>query len=132
MRCKVFFVLFAAVFLGLSCDIFDSDGSNKDEIGFETTSMPKNLKGKWYHNNYYLMEITSTKVYHENREWNINTIAKKNDEHRLMLISDRQYMAVYFSSITETTCEKSFGDLAYSLYQAKVAGREGWETLTKK
>ena len=132
MKSKVFLVLFIALFICVSCDIFGSKKDDTDEMGWKKTSLPGQLKGNWYRNNYEYMKITSSKVTVENREWGIANIHKKDNEIRFMVKSEIQYLAIYFRNITDTKVEKSFGGIMYTLYEAKTSSRENWIILTKE
>lgn len=132
MNSKVFFVLFFTVCALVSCNPFSSDEKEKDELGWDTSAMPSQIKGEWFRNTYNFMNITSKNVVVENRQWGIIHIHRLNDEYRLVVKSGSQYMAVYFREIQTDKMDVSFGLIMYTPYDAKIANRESWMSLNKE
>jgi len=127
-----FSLVTAGLFVSLAgCNIFRGTEST-DELGWKKVSMPKLLKGEWYLKEFFYMKVSSLKVMVDNREWTIETIYEKEGEYRLIVKSNRQYMAMYFRNIAEHSVEKSFGYIAFSPYEAKLAGREEWVVLKRE
>lgn len=132
MKSKEFFACFFLVLLVVSgCTLFGSSDST-DELGWERVSLPKNLKGVWYLRSYQYLEVTSKSVIVDNREWVFDTIARKNDEYRILGKSEIQYRSIYFRNLTESSVEKALGEIVYEKYDAKIADREDWTELYKK
>jgi len=131
---RFFSLSFVAVGLFVAlvgCNIFRGTEST-DELGWKKASMPKLLKGEWYLNDFFYMRVASLKVTVDNREWTIETIYEKDGVYRLVVKSNRQYMAMYFQNIAEHSVEKSFGYITFSPYEAKLAGREEWVVLKRE
>ena len=117
------------------CNIFGEkdDNSNQFDADWKKASMPQYLTGSWQEMNYTFMRISTKKITIDNREWNIETIAKNADgEYRIVARSTVQYRAFYFRKIRETTAEKALGMLAFTLFDAKMAPRNEWTEMSRE
>ena len=133
MRKKLLSMFMLVIVIGTGCTLLGSDnGSSSTDDEWNKTTLPKNLIGKWYINDIFDIEITSSTITMDNRKWSIDSIEKSSDEYRIVGRSDRQYRAFYFKNITEVSAEKAVGYIAYVQYDAKEADKSSWVTITKK
>ena len=133
MRKELLSMLMVVIVIGTGCTLLGNDnGTSGTECGWRKTNLPKNLTGKWYINDIFDIEITSSTITMDNRKWSIDSIEKSSDEYRIVGRSDRQYRAFYFKNITEVSTEKAVGYIAYVQYDAKEADKSSWVTITKK
>ena len=109
--------------------IFGND--TKTDDGWKKVSMPEDLKGTWYLDSIEQFSIDATHVTMNNRTWGVNRIEHKDTEHRIIMENDREYVALYFRSITTQTVFASIGGSGLSLYDATQADRTDWFALNK-
>ncbi len=132
MKTKDFLAIIGAiVILVTGCTLSDSLNTT-DELGWKRISMPSSLKGTWYFHGYKTIELTSKKAIADSREWNIETVGRKDDEYRVIVKSQLQYQALYFRNTTKESVEISYGEIWYTIYDAKTADRGEWRELTKE
>ncbi len=124
-------LLLLILMLSVSCNIFGGDESGGDS-DWKKTSLPKQLRGKWYVNGVYEMEVTSSKVNMFNREWIVYSIDKNGEEYRIVLRSSFEYRAMYIDKLTDTSAERAFSLGMVSSYDAKQIEKGDWITITKE
>ncbi len=126
------FLSIVTVVLSVCCNLFTNESGSSVDLEWKKTSLPGDLKGRWYVKSVYYMGIFSSKVIIDNREWIIVSIEKKDDEYRITVKSTYQYRSIYFTNLTDTNVEKSEGYFAISDYDAKQAERSEWSIMTKE
>ena len=133
MRKALLYMLMVVIAIGVGCTLFGNDnGTSGTDDEWNKTTVPKNLIGKWYINDVFDIEITSSNITMDNRYWSIYTVEKGIEEYRIIARSERQYRAFYFQNITDVSAEKAVGYIAYTSYDAKEAGKSPSITITKK
>jgi len=125
-------ILLTLSFTNICCDIFGDKSEKEYDSDWKRVSMPTQLRGEWYINNFKYMTISSSKVTIDNREWSISTVSRKGEEYRFVTRGDVQYRAMYFKNITDSSAEFSLGYIAFTEYDAKEAGIEKESFITKK
>ena len=126
------FLSIVALVFNVYCDLFTNEKGGSYDSEWKKTSIPGKLKGEWYINDVCYMEISSSKVIMDNREWIIVSIEKKDEEYRITVKSSYQYRSFYFTYLTDTTVEKSEGYFGNTEYDAKQLDRSEWSLMTKE
>ena len=126
------FLSIVTVVLSVCCNLFTNESGSSVDSEWKKISLPGKLTGKWDIKDVLYMEILSSKVIIDNREWIIVSIERKDDEYKITTRSSYQYRSIYFTNLTDTIVEMAEGYFANSEYDAKKTERSDWIIMTKE